>query len=71
MDGIKGILQSKTVWAAIISLVAYVLHAYNIADIDQDATVSSILQVVQVGGMIGAGVFRVTATKQLSFGGAK
>ena len=65
MDGIKGFLQSKTVWAALVGFASTVLqkYGYTLGDVDQAALVDQILSGVQLISYLLAIFFRIKATK--------
>ena len=65
MDDFKGILQSRTVWAALAALVGIVMSAfgYTVTDADQTQLVEAVGNVLSVLGSLGAIYYRVKATK--------
>lgn len=65
MNGIKGMLQSKTVWALIIAGLAKLAQTrgWILSAEDQGTLVDDILQLIQYGGLVAGMIFRVTATK--------
>lgn len=67
MDGIKGILQSKTIWALIIMGLAKLASTkgWIISADDQGHLVDDILQVIQYVSLILAAIFRITAKVQV------
>lgn len=65
MTDYKSILQSKTVWSAAIGAVAFGMHTFNLGDIDQNATLNAVLQIVSGVAYVGAIVFRIAATHKV------
>ncbi len=65
-DGFKSILTSKTVWTALGGMVIAIagVLGYPIADSQVNSIIDLILFIM-------AGVFRISATKQISIGGGK
>ena len=72
MDGVKGLLSSKTVWGAIVAIFAAAANAagYVVADADTAAVISNIMAVVTAVGGLYAIYGRIKATKQVVVGGA-
>jgi lysozyme family protein len=72
LNGAKGALQSRTVWAAGIAFVATLpgIGKY-LADIDIGATAEAASQVVASVSALAAIVFRAQATKQVVVGGQR
>jgi uncharacterized membrane protein len=68
VDGIKGFLQSKTVWAALVGLIATILqkNGYTFGEAEQSALIDQILNGVQLVSYVLAAYFRVKATKVVS-----
>jgi hypothetical protein len=65
----KSLLQSRTVWSAVIAIAAGFLkdHVHlNITAADQASLVTDLLALLQYGGAVGAIVFRVLATKAVA-----
>lgn len=67
MNGFKTMLQSRTIWAAFVGLLATLLlkSGYTIGEDDQAAIVNNILNGVEVVSYIAAIFFRVRASKQI------
>lgn len=68
MDGIKGFLQSRTIWGATVAIVAAVLDALGVARIDDGTQNEIIGLVLKAGEIVGAVVAiwgRVVATKRI------
>lgn len=67
MEGVKGLLQSKTIWAAIINLAATGLKAagYELGVEDQAALVDGVLTLVQLGTGFLVIYGRMKATKAI------
>ena len=67
MEGVKNILESKTVWACLLSIGAMGLqkYGYSFSAEDQSAVANHILDAVQVGCDVLAVYYRVVATKAL------
>lgn len=65
MDDVKGILQSRTVWSALVSVVAILASkaGYTIVEADQAMIVDAIGTLVATVGAVAAIVFRAKATK--------
>jgi hypothetical protein len=68
MYDFKGFLQSRTVWAALIGLMATLLQksGYTLAEVDQTVLVDNVLNIVQIVSYVAAVIFRVKATKQIT-----
>ncbi|ANL71940.1 hypothetical protein AMC83_CH01957 [Rhizobium phaseoli] len=68
MDGFKSFLTSRTVWAALVGLIATFLqkYGYKVGVEDQTALVDGILTVVQFVSGVAVMYFRVKATKQIT-----
>jgi hypothetical protein len=60
MKDVKSWLQSKTIWAVLVTLAPFLTQ---ILGFDMDATLADILTVVGAGSAI---YFRITATTKLS-----
>ena len=60
MKDVKSWLQSKTIWAVLVTLSPILTQVLGF---DMDATLADILTVVGAGAAI---YFRITATKKLS-----
>lgn len=59
MEQVKSWITSKTIWAALVALVPILS---NLLGFDMGATLSDVLT---VAGIVGAIVFRITATAKL------
>lgn len=64
----KSLLTSRTVICALIGIVAAFLkdHGTTISATDQASLVTDVLSLIQYGGLVGAILFRVLATKAIS-----
>jgi len=71
MTGVKGLFQSRTVWAGLIIIVANVLHmfGFTVGAEDQELITSSVLSIVDIifGGIAVWG--RIAASKRISLSG--
>lgn len=67
MDGVKGLLSSKTVWGAIVAILAAAGNAagYIVTDADTAAVVSNIMAVVTAFGGLYAIYGRIKATHKV------
>jgi DNA-binding NarL/FixJ family response regulator len=63
----KSILSSRTIWANIVGLFAFLLSAtgISISAIDQNALVTAILSVITGGSFIASSYFRIKAEQKL------
>ena len=67
MEEVKGILQSRTIWGLIVSVVAGLLskYGYEVTPELQEGLVTTLLEALSVGAAIFAGYGRVKATKKI------
>lgn len=67
MDEVKGILQSRTVWSALVSVIALLASkaGYSIVEADQAAIVDAVSTVIAALGSVSAIYFRAKATKTI------
>jgi hypothetical protein len=67
MEEVKGILQSRTIWGIIVSVLAGLAskYGYEITPELQDGLITSTLDAISVGAGIYAGYARVKATKKI------
>lgn len=67
MENVKGILQSRTIWGVIVSVLAGLLskYGYEVTPELQDSLITSALDVVSVAGGLFAAYGRVKATKRI------
>ena len=65
MEGVKGIFQSRTVWASLVAILALLASkaGYTVADADQAALVDAVMTVVSALSAGAAAFYRVKATK--------
>lgn len=68
---VKGILQSRAVWSAIVGLIAMGLQVFNLGDALGDSAaqaklVDNVLQFIQAGGFVAAAVFRILAKARIN-----
>jgi hypothetical protein len=68
MNDMKTLVQSRTLWANVVGLVAIVLSGFGFrsAGVDADQIVDVILQVVAGMSFLFSTVFRILATKKIS-----
>ena len=68
-DGIA-LTQSRTFWAALLSLVAITAQQFGLSGLFKWAAdpgaIDTVLAVISAVGSVGAVVFRVTATQQIT-----
>lgn len=64
----KSLLESRTIWAALVGVAASFLkdHGHVISAADQLSLVNDALSLIQYGGFVGAILFRVLATKAVA-----
>jgi hypothetical protein len=73
VNDFKSIIASRTIWAAAVALIAFILtqiYHVNISADDQNQIVNIVLDVVQGAGTLAAIWGRVAATKQVTVTGA-
>jgi hypothetical protein len=68
MNDMKTLVQSRTLWANVIGLVAITLSGFGFksAGVDTDQIVDVILQVVAGMSFLFSTAFRILATKKIS-----
>jgi hypothetical protein len=64
----KNLLQSRTVWANGVGLVALLLSVFGFQSValDREQLVDAILQVVAGGSFVASTVFRILASKKIA-----
>jgi hypothetical protein len=64
---LASILQSRTVWANIIGMAAFLLSRFGLdgATLDQPALVDAILSAVTTLSFVASAFFRVVATRRI------
>ncbi len=67
MTDFKSFLQSKTIWGALIGLVALLLEllGYKISPVDQGLIAEKANEIIALGGTLLAIYGRIVATKQI------
>lgn len=68
MNGFKSLLRSRTIWAALVGLIATLLlkSGYTMGEAEQAEIVNAILNGVEVVSYMAAIIFRVKATKRIA-----
>lgn len=68
MTDLKPILQSRTVWSSLVGLLCLLAQVFGLEtrSIDQGALAEALLQVATGASLVGAIVFRVSATSRLT-----
>jgi choline-glycine betaine transporter len=68
MTDLKPILQSRSVWSSLVGILCLIASVFGVETrlIDQGALAEALLQVATGIGFVGAIIFRVTATSQLT-----
>jgi hypothetical protein len=67
MIELKSILESRTVWANLVGLVAFLLSVmgFSTAAFDSGQVVDAILNIIAGGSFLASTVFRVIATRKI------
>ena len=72
MDGIKGYLQSRTLWSNVLTLISFgLVAAGRNGFVDVGETTDQVAQFVTVGGIVLSTFFRAIAKKELVIGGSR
>lgn len=69
MNNWKNYLQSRTIWASLVGLLAMALNIFGFSELgaeSQKQLVDAILRLIEAAGFIGAAVFRVLAKDRLT-----
>ena len=68
MTELKNLIQSRTVWANGIGLLALLLSAFgfSLPVFDREQVVDALLQVIAGGSFLASTVFRIIATKKIA-----
>jgi choline-glycine betaine transporter len=68
MTDLKPILQSRSVWSSFVGILCLIASVFGVETrlIDQGALAEALLQVATGISFVGAIIFRVTATSQLT-----
>ncbi len=67
MNGVKGVLESRTIWAAVLVLAAsgLGLWGYSVTPEDQSAVVELLASLGGIVGAFGAIYWRIKASKKI------